>query len=243
MLGTYNGDAGPVQVELKTDRKTGLWMRPGTSDQKMIREASLRDYSTINCKGHRCLDLGANVGGFILKAAQEGAVAYLGFEPEPYNYEVLKANFDKVSLEMKKDRVLVDGMAIRQAAVSDQDGEFDLTISPGSNSPCSASLTTRVSGDRHTVKVAVVSMKNVLEEFAPSLIKMDIEGAEYAVLKDPMPSHVKEMAIEFHGFTKKNRALMQEAIARLRAEGWHFVEEKSKKIFSIISLITVHVKR
>ncbi len=239
MIATYSGRDGPVQIDLKVDKKTGLFVRPGTSDQKMLREAAIRDYSTVDCRGHLCLDLGGNVGGFILKAAQEGAWAVTSFEPEPQNYAILKENAEAV----RKRYPFPIRINTVEAAVSDKTGTFDLTISPGTNSPCSASLTTKVSHGRHTVPVQVHAIREVLQKYRPTLVKMDIEGAEYAVLDEPMPDFVQEMAIEFHGFTKKNRALMQLHLQKLRDQGWTFVHEKSKKIFAVVSLVTVHVKR
>lgn len=238
MIGTYNGKDGLVEVQLKTDNKTGLWARPGTSDQTMIREARFKDYSTIDCKGHVCLDLGGNVGGFILKAAVEGAKEVISYEPEPFNYAILEKNAQIVSSRYPNIKVTP-----LNKAVSGETGEFDLVISPGSNSPCSASLTNKLRGDRHSIKVQVDGIKEVLDRYRPTLIKMDIEGAEYEVLAEPFPEYVQELAIEFHGFTKRNRERMHETIARLQAQGWKMVDERSKKIFNVVSLITIHVKR
>lgn len=239
MIATFAGKNGPESVELAKDKKSGLYIRPGSSDQTMLREACFRDYSTVYCKDHVCLDLGGNVGGFILKAAIEEAHSVISYEPEPRNFDIMSLNATEVRLRYP----LMGLIDLNQAAVSDVTGTFDLTISPGSNSPCSASLTTKVKGNRYTVPVQVDAIKDVLAKHRPTLIKMDIEGAEYAVLREKMPAHVQEMAIEFHGFTKKNRALMHENIAKLKQDGWKFIDERSKKIFNVVSLITVHIKR
>lgn len=239
-LSSFYSKEGLVEVELSVHKKTGLYFRPNSSDLKTIKESIIKDYSTIDCKDHIVLDLGSNIGGFIYKAINEGADKVLGYEPEPNNFKVLSLNTNHIrnKFNITED----DKLIINEAAVSDKVGEFELVINPGKNSACSASLTSRTQSNRKTVLVKVDNFFNIIEEYKPSLIKMDIEGAEYPLLKDDLPFYVKEMAIELHGFSKNNNKLMFETLENLKKK-WNIVNINEQIVFKKLNLIQVHLRR
>lgn len=235
---TYFFNGQLHEIELAVDPKSKLYIRPKTSDHQMIREAVKKDYRTINCKGKVCLDLGGNVGGFALKAAREGAVKVVSYEPEPSNFRMLQLNFARIR-EMHPNTEL----AAIEEAVSGNEGSFDLVLNPGGNAHCSASLVRKSRKGSLSIKVKVVALRDVVAALKPDMIKMDVEGAEYDMLPEAIDPCVKEIAIELHGFTIEHRAKMAGQLAELKAQGWNVVEEQTKVIFNETSLITAHLTR
>lgn len=234
MKGHFYTKGGLVEVELELDKKFGGYIRPGSSDQDMLKDCLKKDYSSVECKDHIVLDLGSNIGGFILKAAREKAKEIVCYEPEPYNFVVLREN---ALLASEGSNLIPE---LHQAAVAKEAGTFDLVINPGKNSACSASLTTRVQSNKISVPVQVEAFSDVLAKVKPTMIKMDIEGAEYGILDllDDADT-VKELAIELHGFSLDNRALMHQYFNKFK-DTWTLVSFKEHIVFKQLSLITAH---
>ena len=116
-------------------------------------------------------DIGANVGYFTLLAAvltgEKGQV--YAFEPLPRNIEFLKKHISLNNLS---------NVEVIQAAVSDHSGEalfeFGASTAMGHLSP---------TGD---LRIKMVSLDRMIANgnlFAPDVIKIDVEGAEYEVLR------------------------------------------------------------
>lgn len=234
-VGKHLTKTGFVDVDL-VQHKTGLWVRPGSSDVAMIKDCLVNDYLTVDCKDHTVLDLGGNIGGFILKASQQGVKKIISYEPEPNNFRVLERN-----VEVLRQMYNVDATVI-EAAIGEFSGTFDLIVIPGANSGCSASLCVKPRKDRIAIPVRVDSFSHAIEDLKPTMIKMDIEGAEYPLLNGYIPSCVKEMAIELHGFSKANEAAMHETWAKLSKE-WRVVEHQTKVAFMKVCLMTAHLVR
>jgi FkbM family methyltransferase len=135
-------------------------------------------------------DVGANVGFYSLLAAQltgEGGKVY-AFEPLGRNVEYIRKHAALNRFE---------NISIFEAAVADQSGEalFD----PG------ASIAMGHISDSGTLSVRQVSLDALLasgEILAPDVMKIDVEGAEYAVLqgaKNLLSSHRPLIFLDTHG--------------------------------------------
>ena len=119
-------------------------------------------------------DIGANIGYYtILFATLVGPEGHVfAFEPEASNLQLLRKN------------VSVNGLTnvtIVPQAVSDHGGETELYISHGTS--CMHSLyPSKFTG--HSVKVGVLRLDDFVNQrsLRPSLIKLDVEGAEYRAL-------------------------------------------------------------
>lgn len=142
-------------------------------------EARFADLAAALGPGDIALDLGANVGEITDMLLAGGAQVH-AFEPEPESFGILLERFgDLVNVHLT------------EAAVADYDGEADLVL-PASfaENPRSASKAASIAHDRYraegsTRTIRVCDIRGVLASLParPALIKMDIEGAELAVLE------------------------------------------------------------
>lgn len=120
-------------------------------------------------------DIGASVGLVsVLAAAKLNNGKVFSFEPDPENAMCLKKN-----LELNN----ITNTTIVETAVGDTKGTIEL-FSQGSNA-FSPSLRS-VNGIERTIKVPIDTLDSLLEQgkiSAPTVIKIDIEGAEMMALK------------------------------------------------------------
>lgn len=128
--------------------------------------------------GMTVVDLGAHIGHYSLLAAQalgsHGTV--YAFEPQPYNFMLLKKNIEANGYE--------DTIVPIPKAVARSSGTLELFVGK-SNSRGASKYRTRHVG-KSSVKVDTVSLDSFFSEIgwpAVHLIKMDVEGAEEEVLK------------------------------------------------------------
>ena len=147
-------------------------------------------------RGDHYVDLGANIGFFSLIAAkligESGRID--AFEPEPHNRKRLENHLDKNGL---KDRVRV-----HPVAVSNSRDKVTIHWYGGDSGPLnhgsSSFFKDNASSSVATV-VDTVTLDDVLKGTNPTLIKMDIEGAEHLavsgmanILRDVSPVIIGE---------------------------------------------------
>ncbi|MDB4349668.1 FkbM family methyltransferase [Omnitrophica bacterium] len=131
-------------------------------------------------RGMKVLDIGANIGYYVLLEA--GIIGDSGriyaFEPHLDNVNILKKN---IELNGFSDRI-----ELSQRGISDKDGTMEFFVSPKSNlhtlnpSFFKPTKTARFNG---SIKIDVVDIKRVLREKSPiDFVRMDVEGHEVEVL-------------------------------------------------------------
>ena len=138
--------------------------------------------------GNTVLDLGANVGYYVLLEASllKGQGQIIAIEPHPDNIAQLKAN---VSLNN------LPNVTIQHAAVAAQDGSATLHVSRLSNVHSLLPNPSYAAGQALTVPA--VSLATLQEQHGPiDLIRMDIEGYEQELL-DSLVALNKEAATPF----------------------------------------------
>ena len=127
------------------------------------------------------VDIGAANGAFSLIAFSLGARVY-AFEPNPVMFEVAKKNF---SINFKKNRIL----RIENKAVASESGEIEFKID---NAPSILSDIVFTGMEMYQAsRISVVSLSEVLNEIHKNrnrnvVVKMDIEGAEWNILKSQL---------------------------------------------------------
>lgn len=129
----------------------------------------------------KVLDIGANIGYYVLLEAQivgEGGKVY-AFEPHPGNVEMLKKNIDLNNLS--------DRIELHQKGISDRRGTMEFFISEKSNlhtlSPQYFRSESKKNSFKDSIEIGVVDIADLLLNKEIDFIRMDIEGHEVEVLR------------------------------------------------------------
>ena len=153
------------------------------------------DYDRL-CRPHRgwiVIDIGAHVGLYALKAARTVGKSGLvvAIEPDPENFRILKWN-----IRINRLRNVIP----LRVAVADFNGYAKLYIDKIGKG--GGSIISRVSDE--FIEVICLTLDRLLEYLRlrnVDLIKIDVQGAEYMVLKGArncLKSRLPRLIIEFH---------------------------------------------
>jgi FkbM family methyltransferase len=128
--------------------------------------------SVLSRDGGTFLDIGAFAGQHSQRAvrASEGAMRVIAFEPDPHAKELLVLNLREAGLE--------NAVTVRHEAVSDCNGIAHFVVA---DVPSLSGLGASASGA--SVEVPTVDLLDLVEEYEPTLIKMDVEGHESTLLR------------------------------------------------------------
>lgn len=175
-------------------------LRTETYDAQSVRD--VRDYEVLNVRpGDVVLDLGGNIGAFGRVAVDAGALV-VALEPEPDNADLYRENVPEAE--------------VYEAAVAAEEGHAPLWLG---RSTASYSLDAR-RGRNYYVTVRTVTLPQLVREFKPTVIKADIEGAEYQLDWSQLDG-VRALAIEFHFTPKRTWREQAPAVAAvIEAQGF-----------------------
>lgn len=145
------------------------------------------------------LDCGSNIGLSVLyfKTIYPNALVW-AFEPDKSNFELLEKNIQQNQLKM---------VNAASKAVWIQDGFISFS---GKGSEASRIDANNEDGGAH--QVPCIRLKTFMQDFATiDFLKMDIEGGEYAVLKDIAEElhRVQHFFLEYHGKTTETNQLKE----------------------------------
>jgi FkbM family methyltransferase len=165
------------------------------------------------------IDCGANIGLSVIYLKKICPSARIeAFEPDPANFSLLQKNITSFGLQ---------NVEAHQAAIWKDDsilmfesaGSMGSSINPEMNDG--------------GVKVKAVRLKNLLDR-PVDFLKIDIEGAEYEVIKDSADSlhQVKRMFLEYHGQFEQNDELL-EMLNIVRAAGFKFYIREAAPVHPI----------
>lgn len=226
-LGKWRTDAHPARL-LRMRSGLKFFCREGTSDWNTIMELFVADEYKLAMDYLGGLparpfvvDLGANVGLFSLMCAHAHSAATVrAYEPAPPNCDQFRAN---ISLnESLKERV-----TLCQAAVGPETGRIRLCYEE--SAPASANV---FASTGKLFNVEVVSFKDVLSEISGrvDLLKIDIEGAEYELLRGAdreLWTRIDAVALELHddpsGRMTRSEFLKQMSTLGFRARKGPFI--------------------
>ncbi len=170
------------------------------------------------------LDLGANVGGFSLRAAQANArCKVVAYEPDPSNQEVFRFN-------MWLNNHLRGRIELIPKAVAHYEGTA--VFNCNAINPAGSSLVAY--GPECTkTSVGVENLEAVLAACASTsiVVKMDIEGSEFEIVRT-LPgniwSHVRCLAMEIHPSPGN---MSDEIVRKLGSNGFVLVERCGADFF------------
>jgi len=196
----------------KLTSKRGCLIREETYDDKIVSECYAYT-KEIDFKDKIVLDMGACFGGFAHVAREKGAKLVVSYEPDPENYELLKLNAERLgSVECKNKAIVLDPS--REVFLYRLEG-----INKGAHS------TVPIRG-RDKIKVEGISFLEELEKYKPSILKIDIEGGEYDLLREvEIPSFVYYFILEIHtNNTTCRKKLFPELFKKL-SQNFEFIQE------------------
>lgn len=146
-------------------------------------------------------DTGANMGLYSFLAAEKGARVY-SFEPSPSIVEWFEDN-----LELNSS--LADRITLVQEAVSDHNGTLNFYPNREGNFGVGKIFSEEAKGETdqkqesNAVQITARTLDDCVKQYGvPDIIKMDVEGAEFLILKDLPEVFKREDAptlfVEFH---------------------------------------------
>jgi len=163
------------------------------------------------------IDCGANIGLSVIYIKDQYPEANIvAFEPDEKNYELLSKNiasFGYTNVIARKEAVWIENTTL----------DF--------SSDASMSSKIESSGSANTNKVKAIRLKEQIDRKV-DFLKIDIEGAEYAVLKDIEPTlhWVNNMFIEYHGKFSQNHELV-EILSIINKSGFQFYIKEATSVY------------
>lgn len=190
-------------------------VRPHSTDHGIVDETWQAYVARLQAAGRTSfrdvVDLGAQIGSFSVHLALNADVSgrMIAIEPEPGNFALLRRNVELNGLAKR--------IEIHHAAASDRDGIVRLALSDTDNTGGHF-----ITSDprRPAADVRAIDIRSLVDSLAPGiLLKLDIEGSEYVILRRLGDRLRKIDAIvgEFH-MARFGRPA--EAIALLRRAGF-----------------------
>jgi FkbM family methyltransferase len=176
---------------IKYKEKIQAYVREGTSDEFVVKEVFSGEYNKLDIQPDDVIvDFGLNIGMFTCFALSKGAKKVWSYEAEEENYNLAVRN---VQLNFP-DQSRYD--LNNKAVVGNQDAIRYFSINTKKNKGAH-SLVEKRGRDRTTVHC--ININDVIAQANPTIIKMDIEGAEYECLPAVQDwSGVRELIFEFH---------------------------------------------
>jgi len=182
----------PLNLNLKKigiPKKIVLHYMPG--DQGLSKQIALygfreplnyKNYYDFVKKDDDVLDVGANIGLFSILSRK--AKKIIAIEPIKECIPVLKKNLASEKI-LKKTKII--NMAVGK--------EGKLLLEKGKHINLSKVVKKR---NKNTQEVISKPLKYFVDKYKINLLRMDIEGYEYYILKEKIPKRINKISIEFH---------------------------------------------
>ena len=163
------------------------------------------------------IDVGACYGRYIILLGKRYK-QLIAIEPHPQNMQIIKSNVECAGLT---------NVRFIQCAVSDQDGYADLYL--GSRDDWHSLDGGR---DKEKVNVKTLTLASILSGYWVDLVKVDVEGAEWVVLKgaEPILERIRSWIVELHNLERK-----------VELEKWFISRGYSVKWFKLGDKISKHL--
>lgn len=148
-----------------------------------------QQYRSLNVKGRKVIDIGANNGDSAIYFIMRGASMVYAYEPYPHSYAHAVKN---VKINGMQDKVLMKNMAVSGSTGSIiLDDKYD-------------SINNSIlKGSEHGKKIPITNLNHIVNRYKlrNTVLKMDCEGSEYEILANASDKTLKsfsQVAIEYH---------------------------------------------
>lgn len=203
-----------MYLETKNIKGVDVKYRPGTSDERVLKEViEGQCYRKAKIgfeieEGEHWLDLGANIGAFAIYCRLLGATAEC-YEPDPENYKILGMNVPPSR----------DGSTIHPVAVTTSK-EKRIELFKGSR-PEDRYRYTVIKSTRPHLAAQNLYIGDLLRKNHGKSgwdgAKLDIEGAELAMLDEELFPRVKKLCMEYHLSKDRSMANFRRRMKFLRS--------------------------
>jgi len=155
---------------------------------------TIRDLKKIPPKfliGKTILDIGCNEGLVAAYLMEAGAGKVVGFEPHPEAFKKAKAQAKAHKFSVKRVAVVGKDKKLH-LRTNKKDAENDYY--------CNSMITENTKDERyHYTKVKVSLFRDLLKEYKPVGMKIDVEGSEYdMLLRSKLNPNLKWICMEIH---------------------------------------------
>lgn len=164
------------------------------------------------------IDCGANIGLSVLyMKTKYPAAKIVAFEPDAINFSFLKKNvaaYHLTDVELRNEAVWKENTTLQFVSGGTLDSKLDSSAN-----------------HKNTVPVTAIRLKDLLNQKV-DFLKIDIEGAEYEVLKDCGTSlkNVEYLFIEYHGFFEKIHELT-ETLQHIQENGFAYYIKEASNVY------------
>lgn len=183
-----------------------------------LKEIFIHDVYKQQLRGNPfIIDCGANIGLSIISLKRQYPDAeIIAYEPDEKNFKLLTRNmksFEYENVFLRKEAVWIENTTLRFS----NEGLMSSKI--------------ETSSSNNTIEIKAIKLKDILDREI-DFIKMDIEGAEYTVLKDIADKLylVKNLFLEYHGTFAQNGELA-EIITLIHKAGFNFYIKEAANLF------------
>ncbi len=220
LLGWHTPNNGPLAgVRLRATHPNHLWVPVGVYEPSLGRIVTAV-LSELKGRpgGVEVWDVGGHRGLFSMLCAQNGADRVIAFEPSAANIAAFREH-------LSANPALAERIEIVHAAVADRDGEVEFLVNEQDGAVCQI----RASGvdgydhgeaaSVHTVAALRLDAWRAARPSPPSLVKIDVEGAEALVLRGAarlLATDRPVVVMEVHNAGAARAAIAQLAEARYR---------------------------
>lgn len=163
------------------------------------------------------IDCGANIGiSTVYLKLQNPSARLIAFEPDEANFKILQRNIQSFKLqqvEARQEAVWIEDTTLNFASDGNMGSKID-------------------SNSHNSVQVKATRLKTLLNQRV-DFLKIDIEGAEYEVIKDVKEElkNVQHLFLEYHGrFTQSNE--LTDLFRWIQSAGFHYYIKEAAPIYA-----------
>jgi FkbM family methyltransferase len=203
--------------------ETKAIVREGKTDEFIVREVSSYSKLQIN-ETDIVVDLGLQIGMFSVWVLNRGAKKVYSYEPNEDNFALAEKNLPLNGFAKSRYSLF------KRAVIGNDDKTRDFYLNGQKNTGGHSLLPKR---GREVVSVKCININAVIRKHKPTVLKMDIEGAEYECLKAIESFEgIRELIFEFHHADLKDidsHAKYNEILKLLRKHFRHIDARKDTK--------------